>query len=98
MQQEIIIAFMIWLLFWVFIWYYYAKREIIIFSKFEMRHFEKMVSIAFTLAWFWMHVYWFFNDIDVAIMFDIVWMGAMAHLIWLDIWTLLDKYFKKWNK
>lgn len=94
MEITISTQFLLWFGAGLLIWFIFG---LILTRSHKNTSAEKFINILLVLVWIILHVYGFFNNIEVAVIFDLIWWGAVGHLVGFDVMQLVDK-FQKWKK
>ena len=88
------IWFIIWFLSWIVTGFIFWK----IVDKKEIKY-EKVVWTILCIIWVWAHLYWFYLDKSVPMLFDIVWASSTGMILWISISdNVLDAILKRWKK
>jgi len=77
MTIEQIILILLWFIIWFIVW-------VITNKKITLKRQEVFWSVFF-IVWLWMHLYWFLNWLEVPMIFDIVWSGSAAVILWIEV-------------
>lgn len=67
----------IWFILWFVIWFITSK-------KITVKKQEIFWSIFF-IIWIGMHLHWFLHNLEVPLIFDIVWAGSAGAVLWLEV-------------